>query len=401
MVVDNSAPAEALAITAIATDTGTAGDFITSDTTLIVSGSNGALAAGEKIQISSDGTNWFDVTPIDSTHWSYDDTATPHTSSFTYQARILDTAGNIGTTASQAITIDTTAPTITGDLGITVNNGSSVVLTTADFHAVDLDNPASQLTFSVTNPTHGYVAFVSAPGAPITSFTEADLEAGSVIFVHDGSATTEATFKVSVSDGALTSAPTTILASVPTVSIVVKTANGMNFQNEDTISALGAGVLQPGGTATTFTLVNVAANRDFVFQGTGFVWTGNILTAGTISVIHELAHDTQTPLVDFTGHIDAPSFYAAAVAQAAGNPSIFDALTSQWIMNFVGGGGNDAFGSNDANDFFKVSGGSDVFDGGFGYDRANYTNATGPIAVQLAVGTVDKRCNAQRHLAVD
>ena len=249
VVVDNSVPAEALAITAITTDTGTAGDFITSDTTLIVSGSNGALAAGEKIQISSDGTNWFDVTPIDSTHWSYDDTATPHTSSFTYQARILDTAGNIGTTASQAITIDTTAPTITGDLGITVNNGSSVVLTTADFHAVDLDNPASQLTFSVTNPTHGYVAFVSAPGAPITSFTEADLEAGSVIFVHDGSATTEATFKVSVSDGALTSAPTTILASVPTVSIVVKTANGMNFQNEDTISALGAGVLQPGGTA--------------------------------------------------------------------------------------------------------------------------------------------------------
>ena len=141
---------------------------------------------------------------------------------------------------------------------------------------------------------------------------------------------------------------------------------------------------------TTFTLVNLAANRDFVFQGTGFIWTGNILTAGTISVIHELAHDTQTPLVDFTGHIDAPSFYAAAVAQAAGNPSIFDALTSQWIINFVGGGGNDAFGSNDANDFFKVSGGSDVFDGGFGYDRANYTNATGPIAVQLANGIVTK-----------
>ena len=69
-------PAEALAITAIATDTGTVGDFITSDTTLIVSGSNGALAAGEKIQVSSDGATWFDVTPIDSTHWSYDDTAT-------------------------------------------------------------------------------------------------------------------------------------------------------------------------------------------------------------------------------------------------------------------------------------------------------------------------------------
>ena len=105
IIVDTAAPAEALAITAIATDTGTAGDFITSDTTLIVSGSNGALVAGEKIQVSSDGANWFDVTPIDSTHWSYDDTATVHAASFTYQARIVDTAGNIGTPASQAITI--------------------------------------------------------------------------------------------------------------------------------------------------------------------------------------------------------------------------------------------------------------------------------------------------------
>ena len=132
VVVDNSAPAEALAITAIATDTGTAGDFITSDTTLIVSGSNGALAAGEKIQISSDGTNWFDVTPIDSTHWSYDDTATPHTSSFTYQARILDTAGNIGTTASQAITIATLPAEAVAITAITTDTGTAGDFITSD-----------------------------------------------------------------------------------------------------------------------------------------------------------------------------------------------------------------------------------------------------------------------------
>ena len=43
------------------------------------------------------------------TSWSLVD-VTSHPSSFTYQARIVDTAGNIGTTASQAVTIDTTAP---------------------------------------------------------------------------------------------------------------------------------------------------------------------------------------------------------------------------------------------------------------------------------------------------
>ena len=99
-----------MAITAIASDTGSSSsDFITNDTTLTVSGTNGALAAGEKIQVSSDGgTTWTDVVQ-NGTTWSLVD-ATSHPSSFTYQARIVDTAGNIGTTASHAVTIDTTAP---------------------------------------------------------------------------------------------------------------------------------------------------------------------------------------------------------------------------------------------------------------------------------------------------
>ena len=86
------------------------GDFITNDTTLTVSGTNGTLGAGEKIQVSSDGgSTWTDVTQSTATSWSLIDPAT-HGASCTYQARIIDIAGNIGTTASQAITIDTSAP---------------------------------------------------------------------------------------------------------------------------------------------------------------------------------------------------------------------------------------------------------------------------------------------------
>ena len=76
-----------------------------------MSGTNGALGAGEKIQVSSDGgSHLARCGPELDTTWSYDDTATVHGTSFTYQARIVDTAGNVGTTASQAITIDTSAP---------------------------------------------------------------------------------------------------------------------------------------------------------------------------------------------------------------------------------------------------------------------------------------------------
>jgi VCBS repeat-containing protein len=100
-----------VAITAITDDTGTAGDFKTSDTTLTVSGTHGPLGADEKVQVSSDGgTTWSDVTASDATTWSFID-PTPHASSFTYLARVIDAAANVGNSDSQAVTIDTTLPT--------------------------------------------------------------------------------------------------------------------------------------------------------------------------------------------------------------------------------------------------------------------------------------------------
>ena len=143
VTLDTTAPAETLAITAIATDSGSSSsDFITSDTTLTVSGTNGALAAGEKIQVSSDGgTTWTDVIQ-NGTSWSLVD-ATAHPSSFTYQARIVDTAGNIGTAASHAVTIDTAAPVVAiGNPGGATNQPSLILtgtITGADSRHDDHD----------------------------------------------------------------------------------------------------------------------------------------------------------------------------------------------------------------------------------------------------------------------
>ena len=58
------------------------------------------------------------------TSWELVDT-TVHPSSFIYQARIIDTAGNIGTAASQAVTIDTTAPGGARRIAIASDSGSS------------------------------------------------------------------------------------------------------------------------------------------------------------------------------------------------------------------------------------------------------------------------------------
>ncbi|MBI0424986.1 VCBS repeat-containing protein, partial [Acinetobacter sp. ACIN00229] len=65
------------------------------------------------------------------TTWSLVD-AVVHSSNFTYQARVIDAAGNIGSTDSQAIVIDTTAPTqlvtitnYTDDVGVVTGNFNS------------------------------------------------------------------------------------------------------------------------------------------------------------------------------------------------------------------------------------------------------------------------------------
>ncbi|HAM9414944.1 TPA: Ig-like domain-containing protein, partial [Escherichia coli] len=115
VVIDTTAPDPAvktIAISAITTDTGLiANDFVTSDTTLAVSGTLGAaLSAGEFAQISIDGgTTWQNLS-ISGLTWSYLDGRTLTDGNYNYQVRVIDTAGNIGATASQIVTVDTTAP---------------------------------------------------------------------------------------------------------------------------------------------------------------------------------------------------------------------------------------------------------------------------------------------------
>ena len=294
---------------------------------------------------------------------------------------------------------------ISGDLGITVNTGGSVVLTTEDFHAIDPNAATSQLVFNVVpNPTNGHVAFAGPhTEIPITSFTEDDLEQGKVIFVHDGTNTTQATFKVTVFDGTTTSAAITVIATVPSVIIDVLTANGFDFQNNDPIAPMGSGQIQPTLTLTPpqITIINAAANLKFVFEGTNLALDNNLnptdVVGGTITTIHVFTNDpTPVALFDLIGRVNAATWYDAVVADAAGNQSLFNALTSGWSISFFGAAGADSFGADDTNDYFHSSGGNDRFDGGFGFDRVNYTHADGAIDAFLAAGTVTKYADATR-----
>ena len=116
VTVDTQAPQYGVTIDSISEDTGQSGsDFITMDTTLTINGSLGsALANDERVQISLDGGNtWLDTT-VTNQRWSYTDTRDLPDGDYTYQVRIIDQAGNVGSTASQVVTVDTTPPTTVG-----------------------------------------------------------------------------------------------------------------------------------------------------------------------------------------------------------------------------------------------------------------------------------------------
>ncbi|KAL4230244.1 extracellular matrix [Mactra antiquata] len=70
--------------------------------------------------------------------------------------------------------------------GIELPEGGTVLLTTDMISATDTDTPDEKLTYTITKtPQHGYVEFVERAGHPIVSFSQLDLAANRVRYVHN------------------------------------------------------------------------------------------------------------------------------------------------------------------------------------------------------------------------
>ncbi|NKI70674.1 hypothetical protein GN109_14695 [Collimonas pratensis] len=112
--VDTTPPAATASVVSMSLDSGVdAGDFLTNDGSAgrVVQGTlTAALAAGEKVQVSTDGgVSWLDAALDGSGGWSFTDN-TAHAASWDIQTRVIDAAGNLGAIDTQAVTLDTTPP---------------------------------------------------------------------------------------------------------------------------------------------------------------------------------------------------------------------------------------------------------------------------------------------------
>jgi cytoskeletal protein CcmA (bactofilin family) len=126
--------------------------------------------------------------------------------------------GQLAMEAGASLTADVrnVPPSIAGDLDLTVYRGRTVGVTTVDLTALDPDDDAVDLIYTVSNATNGFIVLSDALSKRVEHFTQADLEASRVVFKHDGTDTKSASFDVVVADhtGATSGAPQTVHVTV-------------------------------------------------------------------------------------------------------------------------------------------------------------------------------------------
>lgn len=55
--------------------------------------------------------------------------------------------------------------------------------------SVDLDTPPEELVYAIEMPSNGIVAFKVSPDDSVDSFTQAQINNGEVLFIHQGGLT--------------------------------------------------------------------------------------------------------------------------------------------------------------------------------------------------------------------
>jgi VCBS repeat-containing protein len=126
----------------------------------------------------------------------------------------VEDGANTSATQTVAISVvdENDVPVLVTNLGISVVEGASVTISATELAATDEDELPSQILFSVVSPpVAGRLELTGDPGVSISSFTQDDIDAGRLQYVHDGSEADDS-FTFSVSDGSGGTIATTVFS---------------------------------------------------------------------------------------------------------------------------------------------------------------------------------------------
>ncbi|WP_310417002.1 cadherin-like domain-containing protein [Mycoplana sp. BE70] len=269
------------------------------------------------------------------------------------------TLNNVGATAGVRIDTGVNAPPVlTGDLKATVKEGGSYKLTTADLNFSDPDDSASGVRFTVSSQVAGKLL---VNGTAATSFTGAELAAGKVTFLHDGSETTTASFEVFVEDGdedGSTPVASTFNFIVTPVNdapklgarqVLTAIAEDASMASARKVAELS--IVDPDGGDNRLSLSGADAKLFEIKNGALWLKKGVKLDFET------------NPSLDVTVRLDDPSIGTSYEASKAFKVTVKDVAETK-----PGTTGNDTLAGTSGNDTLDGKAGNDVIKGGAGND---------------------------------
>lgn len=108
----------------------------------------------------------------------------------------------VATAPSPGVAFAGGPPRMGVNTGLTVAEGATQTITSAQLRYDDNEQTAAELTFTITMPPLvGRMELATQPGVPLNSFTQAQINAGAIRYVHDDSETTSDSFAFTVDDG--------------------------------------------------------------------------------------------------------------------------------------------------------------------------------------------------------
>ena len=214
------------------------------------------------------------------------------------------------------------APAITGDLTATITEGLSYVVQTADLFYTDDDDNNPGVTFTVSALTNGTL---EVNGSASSTFSVNRLNGNKVIFIHDGSETTSASFVVQVEDGDEdNSAP---IGS--TFNFTVTPVNDPPILTGDLAANIDEGAaytlttndifytdVDDGNSEVTFTTGSFSNGGIIVNGNSVTAFTGTQLDSGAVSFVHD---GSETTAASFTVNVEDGNEDSSAPADSVFN----------------------------------------------------------------------------------
>ena len=187
---------------------------------------------------------------------------------------------------------DAVAPTQVYNTGSTVAEGGTDTITNTKLRYDDLQ-PAGSVTYTINSgPTNGRFELTTDSGVAVTSWTQAQIDANQVVYVHDGSNTTSDSISFTVDDGlgnalsgqtfaititAVNDAPT-FTSGVGDGGVITAVGDGNDYirsitvQDDGKILVAGASDID-GNSDFALTRYNTDGSLDTTFGGDGIVTT--------------------------------------------------------------------------------------------------------------------------------